>query len=87
MRYSQLKIFMFKYIRPKEQEYAFVPDVAAPEVNRYGKRIETISENDPLRNQSLNINGDAGVGENPNRYKQHGFYLSTLSLITDLDRR
>jgi len=72
---------MFKYTRPKEQAYAFVPDVTAPEVNRYGKRIETISENDPLRNQSLNINGDAGIGDNPNRYKQHGFYFTADNCI------
>jgi DMSO reductase iron-sulfur subunit len=72
---------MFKYSRPKEQAYAFVPDVASPEVNRYGKRIETIAKDDPLRDRSLNINGDAGIGENPNRYKQHGFYFTADNCI------
>jgi DMSO reductase iron-sulfur subunit len=72
---------MFKYTRPKEQAYAFVPDVAGPEVNRYGKRIETIGKDNPLRNHSLNINGDTGVGENPNRYKQHGFYFTADNCI------
>jgi len=72
---------MFKYMRPKEQAYAFVPDVASPEVNRYGKRIETIAEDDPLRNRSLNINGDSGIGNNPNRYKQHGFYFTADNCI------
>ncbi len=72
---------MFKYTRPKEQAYAFVPDDAGPEANCYGKQIETVSKDSPLRNQSLNINGDTDVGENPNRYKQHGFYFTADNCI------
>ena len=72
---------MFKYLRPKEQTYAFVRDVEHPQTNRYGKSIETVPDGHELRGQSLNINGDASVGENPNRYKQHGFYFTADNCI------
>jgi DMSO reductase iron-sulfur subunit len=72
---------MFKYSRPKEQDYAFLQDVDHPEVNRYGTSIETVPEGSELRGQSLNINNDSGVGENPNRYKQHGFYFTADNCI------
>ena len=67
--------------RPKEPAYAFVPDVEAPQTNRYGKSIETVPSGDPLRGQSLNINGDSSVSDNPNRYKQHGFYFNADNCI------
>ena len=67
--------------RPKEQAYAFVPKVAHPEKNQWGKSIETVSENHPLRGHSLNINGDSTVSDNPNRYKQHGFYFNADNCI------
>ncbi len=73
---------MFKYLRPKEQSYAFLQDVDHPEKNRYGKAIETVSVDSELRGQSLNINGDNRVGENPNRYKQHGFYFTADNCIS-----
>ena len=66
---------MFKP-RPKEQTYAFVPNVAHPAQNRYGQPIETVPDGDALRDQSLNINGDPAIAENPNRYKQHGFFFT-----------
>jgi NAD-dependent dihydropyrimidine dehydrogenase PreA subunit len=66
---------MFKP-RPKEPSYAFVPNVAHPEVNRYGRPIETVPEGDALCLKSLNINGDPGIAESPNRYKQHGFFFT-----------
>jgi DMSO reductase iron-sulfur subunit len=67
--------------RPKEPAYAFVPDVDAPQTNRYGKPIETVPEGHELRGQSLNINGDDSVPDNPNRYKQHGFYFNADNCI------
>jgi len=73
---------MFKYLRPKEQSYAFLRDVNHPEKNRYGQSIETVPKGSPLRGQSLNINGDKRVGENPNRYKQHGFYFTADNCIS-----
>lgn len=72
---------MFKYLRPKEQAYAYVPDVEHPEKNHYGKSIETVPEGHELRGHSLKINGDAAVSENPNRYKQHGFYFNADNCI------
>ena len=72
---------MFKYSRPKEQSYAFLQDVEHPEKNRYGQSIETVPEDSELRGRSLNINGDSSVGENPNRYKQHGFYFTADNCI------
>jgi len=72
---------MFKYTRLKEQSYAFVPDADHPPMNRYGKAIETVPEDHELRGRSLNINGDSGIGNNPNRYKQHGFYFNADNCI------
>ncbi len=67
--------------RSNEQTYAYVPDVSHPAENRYGKPIETVPPGDPLRGESLNINGDPAVGANPNRYKQHGFYFTADNCI------
>lgn len=69
--------------RPEERDYAYVPKMAHPETNRYGKRIQLVDENDPLAGKSLNINGDSGIGsDNPNRYKQHGFYFNADNCIS-----
>jgi DMSO reductase iron-sulfur subunit len=67
--------------RPKEQSYAFVPQVPHTEKNQWGKSIETVTEDHPLRGHSLNINGDSTVSDNPNRYKQHGFYFNADNCI------
>jgi DMSO reductase iron-sulfur subunit len=71
---------MYK-VRDNEPDYAFVPNVEVPGTNCYGKPIQLIDENDPLAGQSLNINGDSSVGDNPNRYKQHGFYFNADNCI------
>ena len=71
---------MYK-VRDNEPAYAFIPKVEAPETNRYGKPIQLVAEDDPLAGQSLNINGDSSVGDNPNRYKQHGFYFNADNCI------
>jgi len=67
--------------RPKEQAYAYVPNVDHPTLNRYGTPIETVPEGHALRDQSLNINGDGAIAENPNRYKQHGFFFTADNCI------
>lgn len=72
---------MFKQQRPNEQSYAFIPQVDHPEKNRYGESIETVPEGHELRGKSLNINNDAGIGDNPDRYKQHGFYFNADNCI------
>jgi len=66
---------MFK-VRNDEPDYAFIPDVEVPEKNQWGKDILTVDEESELHGKSLNINDDDSVGENPNRYKQHGFHFS-----------
>jgi DMSO reductase iron-sulfur subunit len=68
-------------IRPEEQPYAFLPDAAHPPLNRYGKAIDLVAADDVLAGKSLRINGDTGIGDNPNRYKQHGFYFNADNCI------
>ncbi len=72
---------MFK-VRSDEPKYAFVPKVESPELNRYGKKIQLVDESDELAGKSLNINGDSGVSDNPDRYKQHGFYFNADNCIS-----
>ncbi|NOX08505.1 MAG: dimethyl sulfoxide reductase anchor subunit [Gammaproteobacteria bacterium] len=72
---------MFKR-RDDEPDYAILPEVDAPQVNRYGKKIQLVDETDALAGKSLNINGDSSVGDNPNRYKQHGFYFNADNCIS-----
>lgn len=67
--------------RPKEPAYAFVPQVPHPDKNQWGQSIETVPEDHPLRGKSLNINGDSAVSDNPDRYKQHGFYFNADNCI------
>lgn len=68
--------------RPKEPKYAWVTSADHPEQNRYGQSIETVPADHELRGQSLNINGDSAVSDNPNRYKQHGFYFNADRCIS-----
>ena len=67
--------------RPEERPYAWLPDAAHPQTNRYGKPIELVDADHPLAGKSLRINGDHGIGDNPNRYKQHGFYFNADNCI------
>ena len=68
-------------IRPNEPDYARLNDTGSKLQNRYGLSIETVPEGHELRGHSLNINGDSGIGANPNRYKQHGFYFNADNCI------
>ena len=71
---------MFK-VREDEPQYAFLWDKQNKQTNCYGDSIETVGEGDLRRNTSLNINADGDIGDNPNRYKQHGFYFSADDCI------
>jgi len=71
---------MYK-VSDHEPDYAFIPDVETPEKNRYGQSIDLLADDDSLKGKSLNINGDSGIGSNPNRYKQHGFYFNADNCI------
>ena len=68
-------------IRNDEPKYAFLNDPTNKEKNRYGKDIELVDDSHPLAGKSLNINGDSSIGENPNRYKQHGFHFTADNCI------
>ena len=68
-------------VRDDEPKDAFLWDKETKTKNCYGHSIEKTKEDSPLRNQSLNINGDSAIGDNPNRYKQHGFYFNADNCI------
>ena len=67
--------------RDNEQNYAILKDVSSKSINRYGTPIDTIQSDNHLRDKSLNINQDDAIGNNPNRYKQHGFYFNADNCI------
>jgi DMSO reductase iron-sulfur subunit len=68
-------------VREDEPDYAVLKDPSSQTHNTYGKAIETVPADHPLRGKSLNVNNDACVGANPNRYKQHGFYFNADNCI------
>ena len=68
--------------RPDEPDYALLPSTEAPRFNRYGKAIDLAADAERLAGQSLNINGATGIGDNPDRYKQHGFYFNADNCIS-----
>ncbi len=71
---------MFK-VRDNEPDYALLNDPDSKATNCYDTPIDTVSSSDELYGKSLNINDDAAVGENPNRYKQHGFFFTADNCI------
>jgi DMSO reductase iron-sulfur subunit len=68
-------------VRDDEPKYAFLNNTESKEKNRYNLNIELTDEGSELRCKSLNINGDAAIGENSDRYKQHGFYFNADNCI------
>ncbi len=68
-------------VRSDEPKYAFLWDKETKANNIYGDSIDLASQQSDLYGESLHINGDAALGENPNRYKQHGFYLNADNCI------
>ncbi len=68
-------------VRDNEPDYALLNDPTSKSHNCYDQPIDTVHEGDPLHGKSLKINGDDAVGENPNRYKQHGFYFNADNCI------
>jgi len=68
--------------REDEPEYARLPKVAAPEVNHYGQPLQLVDATSELVGKSLNINGATIVSDNPDRYKQHGFYFNADNCIS-----
>ncbi len=70
------------FLRDDEQDYAVLQKVTAPDKNQYGKPIELVNATNKLAGKSLNINGDSSVSDNPDRYKQHGFYFNADNCIS-----
>jgi len=70
------------FLRDDEPDYALLTHADAPEKNRYGKSIQLVDENNKLAGKSLNINGDTSLSNNPDRYKQHGFYFNADNCIS-----
>ena len=68
-------------VRNDEPKYAFLKDSESKNINRYGQPIELVNEDDPLRQESLQINNEQLPSSNPNRYKQHGFYFTADNCI------
>ncbi|MDP2795228.1 MAG: DmsC/YnfH family molybdoenzyme membrane anchor subunit [Sulfurisoma sp.] len=68
-------------VRENEPDYALLKDPACLSHNRYGQPIETVPAGHALRERSLDINNDAGIGTNPNRYRQHGFFFNADNCI------
>ncbi|HKX94674.1 MAG TPA: hypothetical protein VJM48_08225, partial [Methylibium sp.] len=65
-------------VRTEERDYAYLPEVELPEVNRYGQKIDLVEHTGgqgPMQapGRSMYINENPQVGPNPNRNKQHGF--------------
>lgn len=68
-------------VRDDEPKYAFLADPETRDKNAHGKFIELVDKASALHGQSLNINNDSSVGDNPNRYKQHGFHFTADNCI------
>ena len=69
-------------IRDDEPDYARLPETDAPVTNIYGKKIDLAADHALLAGKSLNINNSPAISENPNRYKQHGFYFNADNCIS-----
>ncbi len=68
-------------VRNDEPKYTFLENRGYKEKNIYGRSIATIDQSSELYGKSLNINGDTAIGENPNRYLQHGFHFTADNCI------
>ena len=71
---------MFK-VREDEPEYAKLRNEAARETNVHGNAIDLIASSTVGEGSSMYINADAGIGDTPNRNKQHGFHFTADNCI------
>lgn len=71
---------MFK-VRDDEPWYAYLHDPETKSHNRYGDLVDLVQRSGEPAGDSMQINGDTGVGTNPNRYKQHGFHFTADNCI------
>lgn len=68
-------------VRENEPDYALLHDPEAHTHNRYGNLIDLVEMSRLPAGESMQINGDNGVGTNPNRNKQHGFHFTADNCI------
>ena len=68
-------------VREDEPSYAFLHDPEVHTHNRYGNLIDLVEQSKLPAGESMQINGDQGVGANPNRNKQHGFHFTAENCI------
>src|SRR5215475_9696959 len=68
-------------VRDDEPAYARLNDPETQTHNRYGSLIDLVERSSLPAGESMQINGDLGVGKNPNRYKQHGFHFTADNCI------
>jgi len=68
-------------VREDEPMYALLKAVEADQKNIYGNDIDLVKNSGQPEGVSLRINDDDGVGDNPNRYKQHGFHFTADNCI------
>ena len=68
-------------VREDEPMYALLKAVETDQKNIYGNDIDLVKNSGQPKGVSLRINGDEGVGDNPDRYKQHGFHFTADNCI------
>lgn len=73
-------------VRDDEPAYALLrtptgEETDSPARNCHGNLIDLIDDTSELHGSSLRINGNEAIGDNPNRYKQHGFYFNADNCI------
>ncbi len=68
-------------VRDDEPQYAFLQDTENKEKNVHGSFIELVEKTSSLHGKSLNINNNSAIGDNENRYKQHGFHFTADNCI------
>ena len=71
--------FLVIPLRLDEPDYAKLADATSQTLNRYGNPIQLLPDGD--NGVSLRINGDAGIGDNPNRTRQHAFHFTADNCI------
>ncbi|MGJ8686792.1 MAG: DmsC/YnfH family molybdoenzyme membrane anchor subunit [Spongiibacteraceae bacterium] len=70
-------------VRDDEPDYAFLKEPAGPEVNYYEAPIDLIARTggELPAGREMFINEEPGVGNNPNRNKQHAFHFTADNCI------
>ncbi|MEX1668196.1 DmsC/YnfH family molybdoenzyme membrane anchor subunit [Zhongshania guokunii] len=70
-------------VRDDEPSYAFLKEPTAPEVNYYEAPIDLIARTGGAlpAGREMFINEEPGVGNNPNRNKQHAFHFTADNCI------